>query len=202
MGDGRFTYAWEECLWGAGRCGCPSWAIAGRRLALIHARSADPVGPLQRHVAAGLTAKVRRVKINRADDFGQTALERASEKGDVEMMIFLMDHGADYNFIPPKSEFGGENRTPLIASADGGHVLAVELLIARGAKVNGGIGEYRRTALAAAVSNEYIAIVRLLLSKGADQTIRNWDGWTMLQIARERKNQAIIDLLTGAKAAK
>ena len=47
-----------------------------------------------------------------------------------------------------------------------------------------------------------IDIVRLLLSKGADPTIRNWDGWTILQIARERKNQAIIDLLAAAEGAK
>jgi ankyrin repeat protein len=145
----------------------------------------------------------RGVNVHQSNDLGQTALERASAKGDLDIMSFLVAHGADPNYVSPSKEpFGGENRSPLVSAAEEGHLPAVELLLAHGAKVNGGIGETRKTALSAAVSNEHVDIVRLLLSKGADPTIRNWDGWTILQIARERKNQAIIDLLAAAKGAK
>jgi ankyrin repeat protein len=138
----------------------------------------------------------RGVEIQQADDIGNTALDRASAKGDLEMMRWLMDHGADPNYTPPAREFEGPNLPPLVSAAKSGNISAVELLLARGAKVNGGGDETRTTALSAAVSNEHVAVVKLLLSKGADPKIRDWDGWTILQKAKERKNSALIDLLS------
>lgn len=140
--------------------------------------------------------------IRQSDELGDTALERASAKGDVEIMTFLMDHGADPNYAPPKKrEFSSEGRLPLVSAADAGNLVAVKLLLDRGTKVNGiGSSETRVTPLSSAISNEHVEIVRLLLSKGADPSIRNWDGWTMMAIAKERKNQAIIDLLAALKS--
>lgn len=141
----------------------------------------------------------RGAKVQQADGFGQTALERASTKGDLEVMTYLMDHGADPNYVAPKKDSFDVNSSPLQSAAGEGQLAAVELLLARGAKVNGEGGDLRPTPLFAAASKGHVAIVRLLLSKGADPAIRNWDGYTVLQIAEEHKDKALIDLLSAGK---
>ena len=54
------------------------------------------------------------------------------------------------------------------------------------------------TALMIAVSNQYINIVIYLIEKGADVTIRNNNGKTALDIAREKNFDKIVSLLEEA----
>ena len=69
--------------------------------------------------------------VNFIDKFGDTALMRASAKGNTEIMKILLDHGADVT-INQKDKFG---ETALDkASKRGGYEGAMKLLKAAGAK--------------------------------------------------------------------
>jgi beta-lactamase regulating signal transducer with metallopeptidase domain len=131
---------------------------------------------------------------------GERSLYRASERGDVERMIELIDNGANVNRAfdgdgtpligaarqgrlnavkllldrgaDPNLAVEGDGN-PLIMAAREGHRDVVALLLERGAHVNQVVPE-DENALIQASAEGHGDVVKLLLSRGADVNIRAW----------------------------
>jgi ankyrin repeat protein len=95
--------------------------------------------------------------------YGMTPLMMAASTGNVEMIRFLAQSGADVNFSPA-GEYGG--RTPLLAAVGGGHVDAVKALIELKANVNARAKD-GETPLKAAQEAKNAEIVAVLKAAGA-----------------------------------
>lgn len=91
-----------------------------------------------------------------------TYLIDAAAAGDVDVIGFLLGHGADPNIA---SAYSG--RTALLAAVVWGHVAAVDLLLAHGADVSAIDTYNRKSAMGYATANMEPAIVRSLLAAGA-----------------------------------
>ncbi|WP_379548113.1 ankyrin repeat domain-containing protein [Qipengyuania sp. DSG2-2] len=92
---------------------------------------------------------------------GETAVHIVAQRRDAVWIKFLTDRGANPNIADAKGV------TPLMISANLGHIDGVEALLDAGARVDvaSSAGE---TPLMGAVHRRDIALVRLLLEKGAD----------------------------------
>lgn len=127
----------------------------------------------------------------------KTPLMVAAETGNLEMVQFLLDHGAKLDVrslenmtalhfaaknghenivkflleqgvgINDKSNSGA---TPLLFAAMNGHAAMVKLLLDRGANINAQDGS-GVTALFAAISSNHVDVVKVLLEYGADLTL-------------------------------
>ncbi|KAH8834360.1 ankyrin repeat-containing domain protein [Flagelloscypha sp. PMI_526] len=87
-------------------------------------------------------------------------LEAASQAGNIEVVQFIVDNGADINAT------GGAYGTALQAAAEGRSLEVVELLVEKGADVNAR-GDYG-TALQSAARWGSLKMVQYLVEKGAD----------------------------------
>ncbi len=126
---------------------------------------------------------------------GYTGLGVAAYLGHREVVAYLLDHGADVNYVEPTSGF-----TALTGAVASGHSDIVRVLVAHGADVNHRY-EKGNTVLTEAAANGDPAIVRLLLDHGADVHGRTDDGNTALSIASARKHEDVVKLLK-ARGAK
>jgi len=125
-----------------------------------------------------------------SDDVGMAF--QAVDQGDKSRLVKLLDGGVSVEAALP----GGV--TLLDYAAYGGKREIVELLLARGAKIDAwGPGH---APLHRAVCNGQTEIVRLLLAKGADPNSRGIDGCTPLHHAAFYGNMALIRLLIEHKA--
>ncbi|CAM9813257.1 unnamed protein product [Ectocarpus sp. 8 AP-2014] len=117
----------------------------------------------------------------------------AAEKGDVELVMLLLDKvGVDKNFKDTDGE------TPLILAAFGGHLPVAEALLAAGVDVDtiGATG----TALHIAVLEGFDGIVDALLKKGANTELRDDDNRTALMDAAQFGHLHIVKALLAAHA--
>jgi hypothetical protein len=119
-------------------------------------------------------------------------LFKALGRGDVKEVRKLLEKGANVN---AKDIYGW---TPLHAAASSGHVDVVTLLIEKGADVNAKEIFYGWTPLHWAIINGYVDVARLLIEKGADPNLRNRDGKTPIDLAREKGYMDIVRLLESA----
>ncbi len=126
---------------------------------------------------------------NHASD-GFTALGLASFFGHKELVILLLEKGADPN-IPASNPF---KVTPLHSACAISNYDIAELLIKNGADVNAkqmqGV-----TPLHSAAHNGKIDLVKLLIENGADKQLKMDDGQTPLSMAEEKEFTDIIDYL-------
>lgn len=90
----------------------------------------------------------------------------AAVKGHVECMTLILDAAPD-----ALDALTANGRTPLMLAATGGSTAAVELLVARGAKLNATSNE-GKTALVWAVTSHKPATVAVLAKLGADPDVR------------------------------
>ena len=95
-----------------------------------------------------------------ATNDGATALHRAAECGDVDVLKLLVDKGADVD-AQRKNPFGGQS--PLASAVVFGHGTAVRYLLSKGAKAN--IGD---AGLSRAVFQGNVEIVKALLEAGVE----------------------------------
>lgn len=90
----------------------------------------------------------------------RTSLQRACERGDVEMIHLLLNHGADVN-APAAANYGV---TALQAAAINGHFYVARILIAAGADVGAAASPVRgRTAISGAAERGRLDMVAYLL---------------------------------------
>jgi hypothetical protein len=137
--------------------------------------------------------------VNAVDRDAQTALHRASYRGNEGIVRALLAANADPN-IADRCDW-----TPLITASYCGHSAVMSLLIESGedgvglkfncANVNHADNIVGSTALIHACRYNLVDCVRVLVNARADITIRDYDGRTALDLARRRDRQDIVRLL-------
>ena len=146
------------------------------------------------------------------DKKNTTALIDASARGQVDKVKKLLAAGIDVNLqeeAPRWLSMAGGCDAPSIYSAtgqsalqkasEGGHLEAVKLLLAAGARVDDKniVGD---TALVLAGKRGYTETVKALIAAGADVNTKNKCGNSALKIAQKAKQEAVVELLKQAGA--
>lgn len=149
----------------------------GSTLLLIAARSGNL--PLADFLLAN------RASIAKPNRYGDTPVLLAAGQGHAQMVLRLIEAGADIN---------AKGWTPLHYAVFSNHLDIVKLLLARGADLelrapNG------RTALMLATQTGNTDAVKLLLHAGANPGTLDYDGLTAEAIARQKQFTSIADLL-------
>mmetsp|Transcript_16519 Transcript_16519/g.24981 ORF Transcript_16519/g.24981 Transcript_16519/m.24981 type:complete len:215 (-) Transcript_16519:397-1041(-) len=128
---------------------------------------------------------------------GLTPLSRATTLGQVDVVVLLLENGADPNYQNPKEN---DCLTPLTYATMLGNDGIVRSLLDYGADPNLQNGLLRHTApLHWAVKFRQENIISLLLNfknnRGADPNLPMMDGWTPLQCAVLDGADAMVDIL-------
>ena len=159
-------------LFGAGT---PS--IEQRLIEALEAREIDQVA------AQKLLTAVRR--INYRDAAGRGLLHQAAYWGHLNIVKALISKGADPN-LP-----GMNDNAPISSAAAGGNPAIVEYLLSVGADVHRA-NSYGDTPLHGAVYNDTcVACAKILIAHGADPAVKNGDGKTPLELARDQRGFGI-----------
>ena len=126
---------------------------------------------------------------NSLDRYGIPVLVKAAESGQLKIVRYLVDHGAD---VHVRTKFGN---TALMGASLFGYLDVVEYLISRGANINdrnaGG-----ETALMRAAGQRHLEIVKCLLQNGADINSRDRFGGTALMKGAYYGSLCIVKYLT------
>ncbi|CAL1525972.1 unnamed protein product [Lymnaea stagnalis] len=128
------------------------------------------------NTSASSNKRKRKSYLAKRNAKGETPLQVATIKFDVERVTKLLEDGAN----PNVRDYAGW--TPLHEAVNHGKAELAELLIKYGASVNAP-GLNNDTPLHDAVSNHHIDCVKLLVDKGANTQARNLHGRTPLDIA-------------------
>ena len=121
-------------------------------------------------------------------------LRKAAATGDIDALGRLLGASADPNAYDENDD------TPLMLAALGGHVRAVELLLASGADPNLGTDAEFRTPLMYAASRGHADAVQALLEGVARVETADDYGDTALHRAVERGHSVVVALLLAAGA--
>lgn len=129
-------------------------------------------------------------EINSRAEFFDSPLGRAAERGDPEIVKYLLSKGAYPNTRDLRLG------TPLIRAMYSANEAVVTLLLASGANINDqyrdGVGP---TPLIVAAQRGNTKMVKLLLSRGANRDIRDFAKRTALDYAKMKWNQEMIAVL-------
>ncbi len=150
--------------------------------------------------AAAVSAFAKKgLDVNYADENGATPLILAARNGRVEAVGALLDAGADMELA---AEYPAQVDTPLSAAVQNSasSAVVVELLLTRGAKLDGR-GRDGRTALMAAAARGLDDMVSMLIVRGADIEAQKVDGTTALFWAAHAGHADVVVLLL-SKGAK
>lgn len=159
---------------------------AGAELALLEAARRGDVGEARKLLKAGANPNGR-------DAEGDTPLLAAVRKDDAEMVILLLDHGA-------QADVKGRGDTPLTLAARQGNLLLTRLLLRAGANPDRK-GDDGDTPLHAALAYRHYPVLAALLGAGADWRIRDRVGMSPLALAAAQGDERGATLLLDAGAA-
>lgn len=138
-------------------------------------------------VAAVLLAQPE-LKVDAMNGVGETALMMAALRGQLDWMQRLLERGAQIN---------KEGWAPLHYAATGPEPRAVDMVLARGAKIDA-LSPNLSTALMMAVQYGAEDSARLLLERGADIKLRNRRGESAADIARRVGRATLAERLESA----
>lgn len=143
-------------------------------------------------------------------------LIRAAEAGYADIVQLLLDHGAKDNIFEVSylgmvneieklleknpsliraRDKGGWTATALHCAARGGAKEACQLLIEKGAYVDGRTKDNKLTPLMVAAEKGHTQVCGLLLDNGADVNAKDNSGKTPLALALERKKTSCVEFL-------
>ena len=122
----------------------------------------------------------------------KTPLASACQRGELEVVDCLLDHGANPNHCPLGSV------GPIQMAAALGHAVIVKRLIRAGVEINNNQGGRASTALMFASVKGHIDVVDCLLSLGADTGAVSPTGRTALMMASERGMVDVVDRILAA----
>lgn len=135
--------------------------------------------------------------IHRPGAGGKRLLQIAAERGDLDMVEFLLKHRPAPKVDATTS--GGSGWSALHAAAAAGHTEVVKRLIGAGADVNQA-GRFRQAVLFSAAMHGNPEGVRMLIEAGADVNASNSYGYTPLMQAAEGGHTEAARLLLEAEA--
>ncbi|MBN1974174.1 MAG: ankyrin repeat domain-containing protein [Sedimentisphaerales bacterium] len=125
-----------------------------------------------------------------------SVLHQAALSGDISLVELFLSKGMNVNLSDQRGF------TPIYGAASEGHLEIVKLLISKGAYINirnrnnvSIIAGYNMPPLYTAVNNGHKDIVEFLIEKGAAINFPISGGRTLLDIARQRKNNEMVNLL-------
>lgn len=150
--------------------------------------------------------------LNTSAPWGETAIQAATQMGNVPMINYLAEKGAPVDIFTA-AVLGMGERVAAFLEADPGLVKAsgvhgfpllyfpvicdqreiAEYLLGRGAEVNAGANNI--TPLHGAVMFGQVEMTRWLLEQGADPNLLNYEHKTSLKLAVESKRDEIATLL-------
>ena len=132
--------------------------------------------------------------VNITNSAGEGPLYMASHFGNLHIIEYLVEHGADIN-----QKENRNNWTALNLAVHGAHTNVVEYLLNAGADWNIATN-YGDTPLIIAChknkNNSHLEIIRMLLIIGADVTVENVGGHSALYYAEDQNDEIVIQLLT------
>lgn len=135
--------------------------------------------------------------VNAKDHVGGTALSQAALRGSTDIARLLIERGADVHVKVSRWEL-----TPLIMAAQRESVEMVDLLLAKGAPVDGKDITGATAIMWAAYSDHANpALVTRLLAAGADPAVKNKAGETAMTWASRRGETPVVALLRGSAPA-
>ena len=160
-------------------------------LSIVHRRVLGlETGDLEEHLK-----EISRPIINATDSFGKTPLLYASRRGDLEAVNSLIQNGADVNISDSM------RRSPLHMAARSRSVPIIKSLMDSGADPNAANFLNESAAHYACYEENSVLLVQRLLDAKSDVNMRSKYGRTMLDIAAQFGNPALVKYLikSGAK---
>ena len=124
--------------------------------------------------------------VNAWSGFHRTPLRAASNKGHIDVVRVLLDHGANVNTIDKRN-------TPLRSAYVGGHLEIMRLLLEHGADVDA--WDDSDLLLNRASRNGQAEVVHLFLQHNADVNSRGFLDWTPLQGASLHGHTKVVRIL-------
>lgn len=119
---------------------------------------------------------------------GKTLLHYAIENDCEKIIPIVINYGCNPNICDDSY------MTPLHVAVTKGNIVAVKMLIKKGADVNMG-GEFEQTPLHLAVICGNLKITKLLINFGADVQLVDEKNLSVLDYAKDEKNNVIIEYL-------
>ena len=108
---------------------------------------------------------------------GVTALHLAAAKGDIAIVRYLIEHGADI-----KAQDHTLNRSVIHFAAENGNIDCIKYLAEKGADLQDK-DSYGATALHYAARANNLDAIKFLVGKKVDYTARDYRGWTAMHYA-------------------
>ncbi|MDH3279932.1 MAG: ankyrin repeat domain-containing protein, partial [Gammaproteobacteria bacterium] len=146
-----------------------------------------------RNRGGGATGKAQNARVavvkGRSKPITPTVLADSAMSGDFDTAKLLLEAGLEAD-----ADVDAYGYTALMFAAMNGHLKVVELLLDRGADINGQSDD-GRTALMVAAWNGHEKVVLNLIDRGADVNVRNEEGWTALTHAAWKGHKTIAGTL-------
>ena len=114
-----------------------------------------------------------------ANNEGMTALHYAAEKGDLAVVQFLVEHGADI-----KAQDNVLSRSAIHFAAENGHLDCIKFLTEKGADLLDR-DSYGASALHYAARKNRLDVIKYLVDKKVDYTAKDARGWTAMHYAAD-----------------